>query len=202
MTDRPFTEDDLETGKALHGEWNQAKEAQAQNAKAKASHSDVLWAYCTKMEGQTVRFWLREGESVLAALEKAWGLLVFFTEPHRNYSRGRYAKEYTCVQCGTLRGASHEAKCQVGEAEAIAHTAKEDALPHHAPTTGQICRLEIDFSYINLPREAVVEWVWLSSGRIVAMTEDESFLFDADGTSPKGSYLTPWPQSCRAAEEE
>ena len=55
-------------------------------------------------------------------------------------------------------------------------------------------RMEIDFSYTNLPRERVVEYAFLPSGRIVAMTKEESFWFEADGTSPKGSYLTRCPK--------
>jgi len=54
--------------------------------------------------------------------------------------------------------------------------------------------MEIDFSYINLPREKVIEYVFLPSGRIVVMTKDDSFWFEADGTSPKGSYLIPCPK--------
>jgi len=53
--------------------------------------------------------------------------------------------------------------------------------------------MEIDFSYANLSRERVIEWARLPSGRIVAMTEEESFWFESDGQSPKGSFLTPWP---------
>lgn len=53
--------------------------------------------------------------------------------------------------------------------------------------------IEIDFSYINLPREQVVEFAYLPSGRVVVMTEQESFWFESDGTSPMGSYLVPWP---------
>lgn len=56
--------------------------------------------------------------------------------------------------------------------------------------------LEIDFSHMNLPRERVIEWTYLPSGRIVVMTENDSFWFEADGTSTKGSYLVPWPPSC------
>ena len=52
---------------------------------------------------------------------------------------------------------------------------------------------EIDFSYCGLPRERVVEWAILPSGRIVAMTNQESFWFESDGHSPKGSYLVHWP---------
>jgi len=53
--------------------------------------------------------------------------------------------------------------------------------------------IEIDFSYANLPRCPVVEWAILPSGRIVAMTDQESFWFEPNGKSPKGSFLTPWP---------
>lgn len=52
--------------------------------------------------------------------------------------------------------------------------------------------LWIDFSYANLPRERVIELAHLPSGRIAAVTDQESFLFDANGKSPKGSYLIPW----------
>ena len=50
-------------------------------------------------------------------------------------------------------------------------------------------RIEIDFSYCNLPRESVVEMARLPSGRIVVMTANDSYWFEADGKSPKGSYL-------------
>lgn len=54
--------------------------------------------------------------------------------------------------------------------------------------------IEIDFSYANLPRERVVEWAYLPSGRIVVMTEEESFWFESDGHNHLlGSFLTPWP---------
>jgi hypothetical protein len=52
--------------------------------------------------------------------------------------------------------------------------------------------IEIDFSYANLPRERVIEWARLPSGRIVAITKHESFWFESNGKSPKGSFLTPW----------
>lgn len=58
-------------------------------------------------------------------------------------------------------------------------------------------RIEIDFSYAHLPRESVVEYAFLPSGRIVAMTDQESFWFESDGTSPKGSYLIPCPKRKR-----
>jgi len=54
--------------------------------------------------------------------------------------------------------------------------------------------IEIDFSYINFPRVKVVEYAFLPSGRIVVMTEQDSFWFESDGTSPKGSYLTFVPK--------
>lgn len=54
--------------------------------------------------------------------------------------------------------------------------------------------IKIDFSYCGLDSKEVVEFAVLSSGRIVAVTEDdESFVFDSEGKSPKGSYLVPWP---------
>jgi hypothetical protein len=58
----------------------------------------------------------------------------------------------------------------------------------------QMTNIWIDFSNYapGLPREKVVEWAILPSGRIVAMTNQESFWFEADGTSPKGSYLVNW----------
>ena len=49
--------------------------------------------------------------------------------------------------------------------------------------------MEIDFSYCDLPREPIVEWAYLPSGRIVVMTQTDSYWFEPDGTSPKGSYL-------------
>jgi len=52
--------------------------------------------------------------------------------------------------------------------------------------------MEIDFSSMGLPREQVVEWTYLPSGRIVAMTNQDSFWFEADGKSDKGSYLVPF----------
>lgn len=40
-------------------------------------------------------------------------------------------------------------------------------------------------------KERVVEWARLPSGRIVAMTKEESYWFEADGTNPiLGSRLT------------
>ncbi len=56
--------------------------------------------------------------------------------------------------------------------------------------------IEIDLSCLEgykttLPRERVVELTQFSSGRIVVMTEQDSYWFESDGISPKGSYLTP-----------
>lgn len=65
-------------------------------------------------------------------------------------------------------------------------------------------KLYIDFSGYapDIPRERVVEWAQLPSGRVVVMTDSthgvESFWFEPDGKSPKGSFLTPWPLESKA----
>ncbi|KKM25127.1 hypothetical protein LCGC14_1598160 [marine sediment metagenome] len=53
--------------------------------------------------------------------------------------------------------------------------------------------MEVNMSYINLPNILVEELHHFPSGRIVIMTKRDSFWFEPDGTSGKGSYLTPWP---------
>lgn len=55
-------------------------------------------------------------------------------------------------------------------------------------------KIEIDFSYMNLPRKQVIEYTFLPSGRIVVMTDEDSFWFESSGISPKGSYLIPCPK--------
>ena len=41
----------------------------------------------------------------------------------------------------------------------------------------------------DLPNTPVVEGAILSSGRIVVMTDQDSYWFESDGTSPKGTFL-------------
>jgi len=55
--------------------------------------------------------------------------------------------------------------------------------------------LEIDFSgyALNIPNDPVVEYAYLPSGRIVVMGQQDSYWFEADGHSPKGSRLTFLP---------
>lgn len=53
--------------------------------------------------------------------------------------------------------------------------------------------MEIDMSYTNLPNELVEEFCHFPSGRIAVMTKRDSYWFEPDGTSGKGSCLTPWP---------
>ena len=49
--------------------------------------------------------------------------------------------------------------------------------------------LWISFDNYGLPPKKVVEYAILPSGRIVVMTDEESFWFESDGSSILGSYL-------------
>lgn len=63
-----FTEQELQKGKALHAELNEA----AERRKANPRNFDLKWLY--KVRKDNVRsFWLRHGEAALAALGEAWG---------------------------------------------------------------------------------------------------------------------------------
>jgi len=46
----------------------------------------------------------------------------------------------------------------------------------------------------KLPNEKIIEYAYLPSGRIVVMTEQESYWFEKDGTSPLGTSLI-WKES-------
>ena len=41
----------------------------------------------------------------------------------------------------------------------------------------------------NLPNTKIIEGAILPSGRIVVMSDQDSYWFDSDGTSPKGTFL-------------
>jgi len=81
----------------------------------------------------------------------------------------------------------------IEQQEQLARLKAEIAVLRFNVEFSQMTVLEIDFSYINLPRERVIGGAILPSGRVVVMTEQDSYWFESDGTSPKGSYLVPWP---------
>ncbi len=66
-------------------------------------------------------------------------------------------------------------------------------IPAHGGTRMNANGLWVDMSYCGLPNWKVIELAVMRSGRIVVMTEQDSLWFEANGKSPKGSFLTPWP---------